>query len=125
MRGAIKVFIADNQLMYKVGLKTVLKSYSSLLLVGNDQYKESWSEDIVKYGPDVVLIDLEEDTPAVAKSILQVAPNTSIVLLSYIITNETILHLLDVGAMGFVSKHAHPTEIVEAIETAYLQKPFL
>lgn len=124
MRGAIKVFIADNQLMYKVGLKTVLKSYSSLSLVGNDQYKESWSEDIVKYGPDVVLIDLEEDTPAVAKSILQVAPNTSIVLLSYVITNETILHLLDVGAMGFVSKHADPTEIVEAIETAYLQKPF-
>lgn len=124
MKGTIKVFIADNQLMYKLGLKTILKSYSLIELVGNEQYKESWSADIIKFKPDVVLIDLESDIAVVSKTVLQSLPDTVIVLLSYTITNEMILHMLDVGAMGFVSKHADPTEIVEAIQTCYLQKPY-
>ncbi|MDO9155972.1 MAG: hypothetical protein Q7U17_03810, partial [Sediminibacterium sp.] len=88
MKSAIKVFIADNQLMYKLGLKTILKSYDSLSLVGEDQYKESWTADISKHEPDVVLIDLESDSASVAKTVLQTAPHTAIVLLSYAITNE-------------------------------------
>jgi len=124
MKSTIKVFIADNQLMYKLGLKSILKSYDSLRLVGEDQYKENWVADIIKYQPDVVLIDLESDSATVAKTVLEAAPQTAIVLLSYAISNELVLHLLDVGALGFVSKHANPDEIVEAIENAYLQKPY-
>ncbi len=124
MKSTIKVFIADNQLMYKLGLKSILKSYDALSLVGDEQYKENWVTDIGKYQPDVVLLDLEADSASVAKSILQIVPETAIVLLSYAITNEMILHLLDVGALGFVSKHANPDEIVEAIQSAYLQKPY-
>lgn len=125
MKSTIKVFLADNQVMYKLGLKTMLKNYAAFELIGDDRFKNNWAEDILQLKPDLVLIDLEADTEEVVKTVLAAAPNTAMVFLSFQLTNELILHMLDVGVLGVVSKLADPTEIIEAIENCYVQKPYL
>lgn len=124
MKSTIKVFLADNQIMYKLGLKTMLKNYAAFEIIGDDRYKHNWAEDILQLQPDLVLIDLEEDAEQVVRTVLTAAPNIAMVFLSFQLTNDLILHMLDAGVIGIVSKLADPTEIIEAIETCHLQKPY-
>lgn len=124
MQTTITVFIADNQMMYKLGLKTVLQAFPTIKLVGNNEFKENWVNDIVETKPDVVLIDLESDSPEITKHILSHSPETAVIFLSYQITHQLMYQLLEAGTMGFVSKQAREAEIMESIQTCYAHKHY-
>ena len=71
MQTTITVFIADNQMMYKLGLKTVLQAFPIIKLVGNTEFKENWLNDIAEAKPDVVLIYLESESAEITKHIFE------------------------------------------------------
>ena len=54
MQTTITVFIADNQMMYKLSLKTVLQAFPTIKLVGNNEFKENWVNDIEEAKPGKV-----------------------------------------------------------------------
>jgi len=114
----IKYAIADDHKIFRQGLRYALADDCTLKLVGEAENGISLLQLIERQRPDVILLDLkmpEMDGIEVIKRIRVSHPDIKILMLTTYNDEHFILHLLELGANGYLLKNAEPDEIKKAI----------
>jgi DNA-binding NarL/FixJ family response regulator len=120
----IKYIITDDHKIFRQGLKYALSDDTQLHCIGD---AENGLEliDLLKHAqPDVILLDLKMpvmDGIETLKQIRPLYPHIKILMLTTYDDEHFVLHLIELGANGYLIKNAEPSEIKKAIHAVYHQ----
>jgi len=115
---AITYAIADDHEVFRQGLKLVLGDDKELQFLVEAENGFALLQLLKKQAPDVVLIDLKMpvmDGFDTAKELRKLYPQSKILILTMFDEEQFIIHMLEVGANGYLLKNASPEEIRKAI----------
>jgi DNA-binding NarL/FixJ family response regulator len=116
----IRVAIVDDHRLVREGLKKVLASEAGIDVVADGASGDDAVRLATDARPDVLLLDIalpDVDGLTALSSILEVAPESRILMLSMHSEPEYAAAALDRGARGLVGKAASQEALVEAIRT--------
>jgi DNA-binding NarL/FixJ family response regulator len=117
----IRVAVADDHRVVRVGLEQLLATFADVELVGIAAGGEEAVALCTAERPDVLLLDLSMpgvDGIEVTKRLADGAPDTRVIVFTSFSDRGRIVEALDAGAIGYLLKDAEPTEIESAIEAA-------
>ena len=118
MSGKIKVLVADDHAIVRIGLKSVLEYEHDIEVAGEAKNGIEAVEEAMRLRPDVVVMDLvmpRKDGVAATSEIHGLLPDTRILILTTFGTSDAIAHALEAGASGAIMKTADDAMIVSAI----------
>jgi DNA-binding NarL/FixJ family response regulator len=117
----IRVAIADDHRVVRVGLEQLLATFDDVELVGSADGGEAAAALVAETKPDVMLLDLsmpDVDGIEVTRRAASASPSTRVVLFTSFSDREQILQALDAGAIGYLLKDAEPEAIHDALRAA-------
>jgi DNA-binding NarL/FixJ family response regulator len=117
----IRLAIADDHRVVRVGLEQLLGTFDDVELVGSAEDGEMTVELCSRAKPDVLLLDMsmpDLDGIGVTKRLTEVAPDTKVVLFTSFSDRDGIVQAIDAGAVGYLLKDAEPEDIHAAIRAA-------
>jgi len=117
----IRVAIADDHRVVRVGLEQLLSTFDDVELVGVADGGEAAVELCLDRRPDVLLLDLsmpDLDGVEVSHRLAAESPETRVVVFTSFSDRDRIVAALDAGAVGYLLKDAEPAEILAAIRAA-------
>lgn len=123
----INIVIADDHEIFRDGLLLMLSSYSNIHIIGEASNGKELIELVNKHQPDVVVTDINMpviDGIEAAKQLSKLYPALGIIALSMYDDDDLIIDMLEAGAKGYLLKNAHKQEVITAIETVNLGKPY-
>lgn len=115
----IKVLIADDHEIMRVGLATMLETDAAIKVVAEAADGAEAVQKTIQLHPDVVVMDLmmpEMDGSEATMKIKTAAPETNILLLTTFGTSDGIAHALNAGAEGALLKSAASIDILKAVK---------
>ena len=115
----IKVLIADDHEIMRVGLATMLETDAAIKVVAEAADGAEAVRKTLQLHPDVVVMDLmmpEMDGSEATMKIKAAAPDTKILLLTTFGTSDGIAHALEAGAEGALLKSAASIDILKAVK---------
>ena len=116
----LRILIADDHLIVRMGLVTLLENSPGITVVGEAEDGNEAVRKALKLKPDVVIMDLmmpEKDGTAATAEIKASAPEVHILLLTTFAASDTIAKALAAGASGAILKSAPRAKLLEAIRT--------
>jgi EAL domain-containing protein (putative c-di-GMP-specific phosphodiesterase class I)/CheY-like chemotaxis protein len=120
--GAIRVLVADDEPAVRSAVRDMLQRVPSISVVGTAADAREAAELGAELQPDVALLDVRMPAgggPVAAAAIGELSPRTAVVALSASQDRESVMSMLDVGAVGYLVKGAAANaEIVSMIEAA-------
>ena len=119
MKEKIKVLIADDHEIMRMGLTSLFETDPALEVVGEAADGNETVRKARKLHPDVIVMDLmmpQKDGSEATREIKDSLPETKILLLTTFGTSDGIAHALDAGAEGALLKSAANTDILKAIK---------
>lgn len=119
-RKNIKVLIADDHAVVRMGLTALLSSERGITVVGQSEDGERAVRDADRLQPDVVIMDLmmpRKDGVVATDEIHRAHPEIKIILLTTFGTSDRIARALEVGASGALLKSSDEAALVEAVRT--------
>jgi DNA-binding NarL/FixJ family response regulator len=120
MKPKIKILIADDHAIVRIGLSALLKTEPDLSIVGVAKDGEEAVAEALRLKPDVIVMDLmmpKKNGVEATAEIHEKLPETKIVILTTFAASDGIKHALDAGATGAVMKTAEDAELVSIIRT--------
>jgi NarL family two-component system response regulator LiaR len=114
----IKVLVADDHAIVRIGLKSVLDYETDIEVVGEAKNGIEAVQEAERTQPDVIIMDLvmpRMDGVSATREIHARFPDTKILILSTFGTSDGIAHALEEGASGAMMKTADDEKIVSAI----------
>ncbi len=114
----IKILIADDHAIVRIGLSALLKTESDLSVVGVAKDGEEAVAEALRLNPDVIVMDLmmpKKNGVEATAEIHERLPGTKIIILTTFAASDGIKHALDAGATGAVMKTAEDAELVSII----------
>ena len=118
----VRVLIADDMPPIREYLRTVLVHETGLAVAGLAGTGREAVEMALAAQPDVVLIDLEMETPRAGVEAIRTlsakAPQIRCVVLTHFEDDETVFAAFEAGAVDYVLKNASASEILEAVRAA-------
>jgi DNA-binding NarL/FixJ family response regulator len=118
MDGKIRVYLAEDQLLVREGLKLIINSQPDMVVAGEDMCGEPAWHQAASVTPDLVVMETgAPDASAIhaTRYLKEIAPSVRVLVLT---TQEDWIYLRDLiqaGASGYVLKRATPSEFVNAI----------
>lgn len=115
---SIRIVIADDQAMVRVGLKLVVESEADLEVVGEAPDGIEAIAVVRRTRPDIVLMDISMprmDGLTAARQLLAQPDPPKIVMLTTFDTDENLYSALRAGTSGFLLKVSPPEQLVDAI----------
>lgn len=115
----IRVLIADDHLVFRLGLKTLLNGEPNLCVVGEATTGSQTIERFKKVCPDVLLLDLrmpDGGGMCALQTIRQTQHDAKILILSSYGNEEEVYSALQAGAAGYVLKDAGREDLLVAIQ---------
>ena len=125
VKNRIKVLIADDHPLVRYGIKTFLKTYDDIYIVGEAENGREAIEICEKHLPDVVLMDVRMpglNGIEATNHILKKRPNIKVIILTSFIDKELIENSLKAGASSYLLKNESGERIVRVIRDAYQGK---
>lgn len=119
MARSIRVLVADDELELRLALAELLSHEDDIELVGMAADADEAIDLAIRARPDVALLDVKMPAGGGARAsreILRTSPATRIVALSAHEDRATILEMFRAGAVGYLIKGAHGSEIVQSIQ---------
>lgn len=116
----IKVLIADDHAVVRMGLTALLSSERGITVIGQSEDGETAVRDASRLRPDVVIMDLvmpKKDGVVATDEIHRAHPEIKIILLTTFGTSDRIARALEVGASGALLKSSDEAALVEAVRT--------
>lgn len=123
--GAIRVLIADDDPAMRSALQDMLARVPSIDVVGAGADANEAADLAAQQRPDVALLDVRMPAgggPVAAAAIAKVSPHTAVVAFSASQDRDSVMSMLDAGAVGYLVKGAGNAEIVSTIESAAAQR---
>ena len=120
MKPKIKILIADDHAIVRIGLSALLKTEPDLSVVGVAKDGEEAVVEALRLKPDVIVMDLMMPKKSGVEATAEIhkrMPDTKIVILTTFAASDGIKHALDAGATGAVMKTAEDAELVSIIRT--------
>jgi DNA-binding NarL/FixJ family response regulator len=117
----IRVAIADDHRVVRVGLEQLLGTFDDVALVGMAGGGQEAVALCEAEHPEVLLLDLsmpDLDGVEVTRRLSTAAPDTRVVVFTSFSDRERIVEALDAGAIGYLLKDADPGEIHAAVQAA-------
>ena len=120
MKSKIRVLIADDHAIVRMGLSSLLGTKKDIEVVGEADDGESAVRKAIKLSPDVVIMDVmmpKKDGVTATSEIRAHLPGTKVMLLTSYGTADGIAHALSAGASGALMKSTEFSEFVAALRT--------
>ena len=120
MKQKIRVLIADDHAMVRMGLASLLGTELDIEVVGEAEDGADAVKKAVSVRPDVVVMDLvmpKKDGAEATTEILKLIPDAKVLLLTTFGTADGVAHALAAGAIGAMMKNADFNELAAAIRT--------
>ena len=122
MTNPIRVAVAEDNRLMRLGIVALLKTQTDFLVVGEAEDGAQAVNLFRAHKPDVFLIDLRMpvlDGVQVTTEILRSDPEAHILVLSHYDGQEDIFRAVKVGARGYLTKEHPPSEILNAIRIVH------
>ena len=116
----IKIAIADDYRIFRDGLKISLSADADIEFLHEADNGEDLISNIEKQRPNVVLMDLKMpimDGMEATQIIRKKYNDIKILVVSMYDDDKFIIHLMEIGANGYLLKNAEPDEIRKAIHS--------
>jgi len=117
--GKIRVVIADDHAIMRVGIKNILMRSSEICVVGEASDGAEAIKLVNEHNPDVLILDMEMpvmDGVEVARRLQANNLPVRILVLSAYDDRQYILEMLKMGASGYLIKDEAPEVIVDAVQ---------
>ncbi|MGC9070953.1 MAG: response regulator [Elusimicrobiales bacterium] len=119
MAKIVTVLIADDQTLFREGLKDLLEDEKGIKVVGEAKTGPEVIEMVKRLKPDVVLMDIkipEMDGITATKIIREKFSQTNVIILSSYEDEAHITEAIQAGANGYLSKMLPANELVNALK---------
>jgi DNA-binding NarL/FixJ family response regulator len=116
----IRVLLADDQPLLRMGFRMVLEAHDGLEVVGEAADGADAIAAVLDLRPDVVVMDVRMpglDGIEATRRIVADRPDTRVLILTTFDIDEYAVAGLKAGASGFLLKDVPPSELVAAIHT--------
>jgi DNA-binding NarL/FixJ family response regulator len=124
----IRILLADDQVLFREGLRTLLSVQTDFVVVGEAGNGEEALRLARELCPDVVLMDLRMpvlDGVASTRQLCGANPGCRVIVLTTFDDDEYIFEGLRAGALGYLLKDAASEVLFEAIRAASRGESFL
>jgi DNA-binding NarL/FixJ family response regulator len=124
----IRVVLADDQLLFREALHSLLAAQPDIQIVGEAGDGEGAVQLVTELHPDVVLMDVQMPTldgVAATRRIQEIYPGCHIIMLTTFDDDEYVFEGLRAGAIGYLLKDAPAKRLIEAIHSAARGETFL
>lgn len=129
MESPIKIGIIEDQLLFREGLKAILRSwpYFSIVFETDEGFSAANKLSAMKDLPDVLLVDLslpphekkEFSGLHVTMTVAELFPTIKVLILSVHDDENFIVELIKNGAHGYLVKDSNPEEVHDAIVSVH------
>jgi two-component system, NarL family, response regulator LiaR len=122
MTTSISVLIADDHLIVREGLRTLLQRIPEITLVGEAADGNQAVRLMRELRPDVLLLDLRmpgKDGVAAIKEIKAEDAGARILVLTSFDDDDSVFSAIKAGAQGYLLKDSHPEQLLQAIRDVY------
>jgi DNA-binding NarL/FixJ family response regulator len=117
----IRIVIADDHLVVREGMRTLLELDPELLVVGEASTGAEALLAARALKPDIVVMDLvmpELDGVAATRLIRQELPDTEVIALTSVLEGASVVHAIQAGAAAYVLKDTQAKALYHAIKAA-------
>jgi DNA-binding NarL/FixJ family response regulator len=119
----IRVVVADDQALVRLGLKVLLESEDDVELAGEAEDGRAAVDLVRRERPDVVLMDIRMPVMDGIEALRAIVADpglrdTKVVMLTTFELDEYVFESLRAGASGFLIKDSEPAELLQAIRVA-------
>src|SRR5450432_2008220 len=123
--GVINVIIADDHVLYRVGVKSALSSKKDIKIIAEADNGFHLLNVLKAVQPDVILLDIQMpvmDGIATLPELKKLYPDIRIIMLTMMDNLSMITKLMELGANSYLTKTSDSEIIYEAIKTCYEQE---
>jgi DNA-binding NarL/FixJ family response regulator len=114
----IRILVADDHLVYRIGIRSMIGSEPGLAVVGEASDGVEAIESYRRLRPDVLLLDLrmpQKGGVEVVQAIRGEFNNARILIVTSYQTEEEIFQVLKAGALGYILKDLGREALIQAI----------
>ena len=125
---AIKVLIADDHAIVRMGLSALLDAEDDIEVVGEADDGKAAVRAVLKLQPDVVVLDLMMpvmDGIAATREIKSALPSAKVLILTTSTVSDDLAHAIDAGADGAITKSTANAKLLSAIRTVAAGRKFI
>ncbi|MBQ2632660.1 MAG: response regulator transcription factor [Kiritimatiellae bacterium] len=120
MKPPTRILLADDHLVVRMGIATIISFETDMTVVGETDNGEGAVRLALELKPDVILMDIMMPKMSgvdATVEILKATPNAKILVLTTFGTSSDIKKILAAGAAGAMVKTSSQQEIINAIRT--------
>ncbi len=118
----LRVGIVDDQKLFRKGLRMIVEDCPDCQVIFEAEDGRQFFKRLAFEPLDVVVLDIEMpnmDGIETLKKIRQEYPDLRVIILTMHDSNRLIIHLMELGANGFLLKDEDPSIVCEAITTVH------
>ena len=118
MTEKLRIFLADDHMVVREGLKTLVNAQSDMIVIGEAGDGQTAWQQARDCQPDVVIMDITMPKLNVVQATDQLkraSPTIKILALSVHEDTSYLRQLLAAGAAGYILKHAVADDLIQAI----------
>jgi DNA-binding NarL/FixJ family response regulator len=116
----VTVFLLDDHEVVRRGVRDLLEAHPDITVIGEASTAFSALARIAALRPDVAVLDVrlpDGDGVMVCREIRSLMPEVACLMLTSFSDDEALFDSIMAGAAGYVLKHIHGTDLVEAVRT--------
>lgn len=124
----IRVLIADDHPMFREGITMILSGAEDMRVVAQAGTAAEAFRLAREHRPDIVLLDIslpDVNGLSALPQILDVSPETRILVLSMHADSNHVIRAFEMGAHGYIAKQSASRTLVQGIRTVYLGERFV
>ena len=120
MKNTIRVLIADDHTIVRIGLRTLLGAEKDIEVVGEAKNGEMAMKEALRLRPDVVIMDLmmpKMDGAEATAVLHEKLPETKVIILTTFGSSDGIAHAIESGAAGALMKTDDDDALISTIRS--------
>jgi DNA-binding NarL/FixJ family response regulator len=118
--GKTKILIADTQSIVRLGLRSLLRTASSYIVVGEADNPRTATQLAGKHNPHIVILDLQSPSRnhiQILRTLKRASPVSRVLVYSNDGSEDSFFKAFHAGADGYLLKNTDPAFILDALKT--------